>query len=151
MKNVSSPAGKPRRVFHCADAGHPQPAKPASEESHPISQRPKRKSGRPAAGLAQPRDEHGADRVEGAAENVAKRAAQLAEGNVAAIPLMNRLSPLGQRNPVAFELPPIHSPQDCLRATSAILTGIAGGDIAPSRGYADRQADRRAPAGHFDE
>ena len=51
-----------------------------------------------------------------------KRAAQLAEqGNVAAIRIcMNRLSPVGQHNPVAFELPPIHSPQDCLRATSAI-------------------------------
>jgi Family of unknown function (DUF5681) len=72
--------------------------------------------------------------LEGAAENIAKRAAQLAEeGNVAAIRIcMNRLSPVSQHNPVAFELPPIHSPQDCLRATSTILTGIASGDIAPS-------------------
>jgi hypothetical protein len=31
------------------------------EENAPISERPKRKSGRPAAGLAQPRDEHGAE------------------------------------------------------------------------------------------
>ena len=55
--------------------------------------------------------------LEGAAENIAKRAAQLAEeGNVAAIRIcMNRLSPVGQHNPVAFELPPIHSPPDCLR------------------------------------
>jgi F0F1-type ATP synthase gamma subunit len=52
--------------------------------------------------------------LEGAAENIAKRAAQLAEdGNVAAIRIcMNRLSPVGQHNPVAFELPPIHSTQD---------------------------------------
>jgi uncharacterized protein DUF5681 len=72
--------------------------------------------------------------LEGAAENIAKRAAQLAEeGNVAAIRMcMNRLSPVGQHNPIAFELPPIDSTQDCLRATSAILTGIASGDIAPS-------------------
>jgi Family of unknown function (DUF5681) len=72
--------------------------------------------------------------LEGAAENIAKRATQLAEdGNVAAIRIcMNRLAPLGQHNPVAFELPSIHSTQDCLRATSAILTGIASGDIAPS-------------------
>jgi len=78
--------------------------------------------------------------LEGAAENIAKRAAQLAqEGNVAAIRIcMNRLSPVGQHNPVAFELPPIHSPQDCLRATSAILTGIASGDIASTfRGDAE--------------
>ena len=49
--------------------------------------------------------------LEDAAENIAKRAAQLAEeGNVAAIRIcMNRLSPLGQHNLVAFELPPIHS------------------------------------------
>jgi Family of unknown function (DUF5681) len=41
--------------------------------------------------------------LEGAAENIAKRAAKLAEeGNVAAIRIcMNRLSPLGQHNPVA--------------------------------------------------
>jgi hypothetical protein len=39
---------------------------------------------------------------------------------------------VSQHNPVAFELPPIHSTQDCLRATSTILTGIAGGDIAPA-------------------
>jgi hypothetical protein len=32
-----------------------------SEENAAISERPKRKSGRPAAGLAQPRDEHGAE------------------------------------------------------------------------------------------
>jgi hypothetical protein len=53
--------------------------------------------------------------LEGAAENIAKRATELAqEGNVAAIRMcMNRLSPIGQHNPVAFELPPIHSPQDC--------------------------------------
>jgi hypothetical protein len=65
--------------------------------------------------------------LEGAAENIAKRAAQLAEeGNVAAIRIcMNRLSPVGQHNPVAFELPPIHSPQDCLRATSAIAPSAA--------------------------
>jgi hypothetical protein len=52
--------------------------------------------------------------LEGAAENIAKRAAQLAEeGNVAAIRIcMNRPSPVGQHNPVAFELPPIHSTQD---------------------------------------
>ena len=42
---------------------------------------------------------------------------------------MNRLSPIGKHNPVAFELPPIHSAEDCLRATSTILTGIASGDI----------------------
>ena len=72
--------------------------------------------------------------LEGAAENIARRAAQLAEdGNVAAIRMcMNRLSPVGRHNPVALELPTIHSAQDCLRATSAILTGIASGDIAPS-------------------
>jgi hypothetical protein len=49
---------------------------------------------------------------------------------VAAIRMcMNRLSPIGKHNPVAFELPPIHSAEDCLRATSTILTGIASGDI----------------------
>jgi hypothetical protein len=72
--------------------------------------------------------------LEDAAENIARRAAQLAEdGNVAAIRMcMNRLSPVGRHNTVALELPPIQSAQDCLRATSAILTGIANGDIAPS-------------------
>ncbi len=75
--------------------------------------------------------------LEGAAENIAKRAAQLAEdGNVAAIRIcMNRLSPAGKHKPVAFELPPIHSAHDCLRATSAIMTGIGTGDIAPSEAF----------------
>src|SRR3984893_18600708 len=36
-----------------------------SEENTPMSERPKRKSGRPAAGLAQPRDEHGAEPARG--------------------------------------------------------------------------------------
>ena len=49
---------------------------------------------------------------------------------------MNRLSPIGQHNPVAFELPPIHSPEDCLRATPTILTGIASGDIALAAAHA---------------
>jgi hypothetical protein len=42
------------------------------------------------------------NQLEGAAENIAKRAAQLAEeGNVAAIRIcMNRLSPVGQHNPL---------------------------------------------------
>jgi hypothetical protein len=68
--------------------------------------------------------------LEGAAENIAKRAAQLAEeGNVAAIRIcMNRLSPVGQHNPVAFELPPIHSPHDCLRVERMIAQGKAHPD-----------------------
>jgi hypothetical protein len=109
-------AGGPKRKrFPAATSPHPKPQnQQRSEENAPISQRPKRKSGRPAAGLAQPRDEHGAESARGAAESIAKRAAQLAEeGNVAAIRIcMNRLSPVGQHNPVAFELPPIHSTQD---------------------------------------
>ena len=83
--------------------------------------------------------------LEGAAENIAKRAAQLAEqGNVAAIRIcMNRLSPVGQHNPVAFELPPIHSPQDCLRATSAIRTPHPCHLV----GRGGRERERRQAAG----
>jgi hypothetical protein len=67
---------------------------------------------------------------EGAAENIAKRAAQLAEeGNVAAIRIcMNRLSPVAQHNPVAFELP-----------AHPLDAGLAG------RG--GRERDRRQAAG----
>ena len=71
--------------------------------------------------------------LEGAAENIAKRAAQLAEeGNVAAIRIcMNRLSPLGQHNPVAYELPPIHSTQAAKARrtlTTASFTFRGGGE-----------------------
>ena len=91
--------------------------------------------------------------LEGAAENIAKRAAQLAEeGNVAAIRIcMNRLSPVGQHNPV------------CLRAAAhPLAAGLSARHVrhpdryrqrryCTRRGVADRQGDRRAPAGDFDE
>jgi hypothetical protein len=94
--------GPKRKRFLAAASPHPKPQnQQRSEENAPISERPKRKSGRPpdsrnrATSMVQ-------NLLEGAAENIAKRAAQLAEeGNVAAIRIcMNRLSPLGQHNPV---------------------------------------------------
>jgi hypothetical protein len=74
-----SDAGESQReAFLAAASPHPKPQnQQRSEENAPISERPKRKSSRPAA--------------EGAAENIAKRAAQLAEdGNVAAIRILKR-------------------------------------------------------------
>ena len=54
--------GPKRKRFLPAASPHPKPQnQQRSEENAPISERPKRKSGRPAAGLAQPRDEHGAE------------------------------------------------------------------------------------------
>jgi hypothetical protein len=60
---------------------------------------------------------------EGAAENIAKRAAQLAEeGNVAAIRIcMNRLSPVGQHN--TFRGGAEHA---CCRACYGPVRGAAG-------------------------
>ena len=56
-------AGGPKRKrFPAAASPHPKPQnQQRSEENAPSSERPNRKSGRPAAGLAQPRDEHGAE------------------------------------------------------------------------------------------
>jgi hypothetical protein len=56
-------AGGPKhKRFLAAAFPHPKPQnQQRSEENASISERPKRKSGRPAAGLAQPRDEHGAE------------------------------------------------------------------------------------------
>jgi hypothetical protein len=91
--------------------------------------------------------------LEGAAENIAKRAAQLAEdGNVAAIRIcMNRLSPLGQHNPVAFELPPIHFDAGLSARHVRHPDRHRQWRYCTLRGDADRQADRRAPAGDFGE
>src|ERR1700738_3411151 len=58
--------GPKRKRFLAAASPHPKPQnQQRSEENAPISERPKRKSGRPAAGLALPRDEHGAEPARG--------------------------------------------------------------------------------------
>jgi hypothetical protein len=58
--------GPKRKRFLPAASPHPNPKnQQRSEENAAISERPKRKSGRPAAGLAQPRDEHGAEPARG--------------------------------------------------------------------------------------
>src|ERR1700730_7278676 len=60
------PGDPKRKRFLAAASPHPKPQnQQRNEENAPISERPKRKSGRPAAGLAQPRDEHGADPARG--------------------------------------------------------------------------------------
>src|ERR1700738_3762433 len=56
------PGGPKRKRFLAAASPHPKPQnQQRNEENAPISERPKRKSGRTAAGLALPRDEHGAE------------------------------------------------------------------------------------------
>src|ERR1700738_4793522 len=58
--------GPKRKRFLAAASPHPKPQnQQRSEENAPISERPKRKSGRPPAGLALPRDEHGAEPARG--------------------------------------------------------------------------------------
>ena len=129
------PGDPKRKRFLAAASPHPKPQnQQRNEENAPISQRPKRKSGRPAAGLTQPRDEHGAEPARGCGGKHCQACRPAGRGRQRGRHphLQNRLSPVGQHNPVAFELPSIHSTQDCLRATSAILTGIASGDVAPS-------------------
>src|SRR3984893_16111941 len=58
--------GPKRKRFLASASPHPKPQnQQRSEENAPISERPKRKSGRPAAGLALPRAEHGAEPARG--------------------------------------------------------------------------------------
>src|SRR5438876_4230210 len=70
--------GPKRKRFLAAASPHPKPQnQQRSEENAPISERPKRKYGRPAARLAQARDEHDAehDRGRGGKHSQARRLA----------------------------------------------------------------------------
>ncbi len=45
---------------------------------------------------------------------------------------LDRLIPVRRDRPITFVLPPIERPADLTKATSALMQGVAAGDITPS-------------------
>ncbi|AMJ61983.1 DUF5681 domain-containing protein [Bosea sp. PAMC 26642] len=68
------------------------------------------------------------------AETLTRKAIELAKaGDMQALRLcMDRLAPARKDRPVSFELPPIDSVDDLPKATQALMTAVACGDLTPS-------------------
>ena len=57
------------------------------------------------------------------------------EGDVTAMRLcLDRIAPARKDAPITFELPKIESAEDALRASSALLAAVAGGEVTPDEG-----------------
>jgi len=99
--------------------------------SNAISKRRKRKSGRPAARIAQSHDDPHAGFASGRAEAIGQKLVELAENvDIAAIRIcMDRLAPAGKDEPVDVGLPPIEKPADSVAAAQAIVAAVAAGDL----------------------
>lgn len=72
--------------------------------------------------------------LEGEAEALTRRAIELAlDGDTTAMRLcLDRLMPVRKDRPITFELPQIEEAADLPKATSALLHGVAAGEITPS-------------------
>src|SRR3954471_18470300 len=72
--------------------------------------------------------------LEGEAETITRKAIELAkEGDTVALRLcLDRLAPARKDRPVAFALPAIESAADVVKASAALLRGVASGDLTPS-------------------
>jgi len=69
------------------------------------------------------------------AEAIGRKAIEMAKaGDLTAIRLcMDRLAPARKDEPVAFELPPIEKPADCVAATASIVAAVAAGELTPTQ------------------
>jgi hypothetical protein len=72
--------------------------------------------------------------LEGDAEKLTRKAIEKAlEGDTAALRLcLDRIAPPRKDRTIMFELPEVVSPADVLKATGALLAGVATGELAPS-------------------
>lgn len=70
----------------------------------------------------------------GEAEGLTRRAIELAlEGDTVAMRLcLDRIMPVRKDRPVPFALPPIETAADLTKATGALLTAVASGELTPS-------------------
>ena len=70
----------------------------------------------------------------GEAESITRKAIELAhDGDTVALRLcLDRLIPVRKDRPITFELPEIATATDLTKATSALLAGVASGEITPS-------------------
>ena len=66
---------------------------------------------------------------------IGRKAIEMAKaGDLTAIRLcMDRLAPARKDEPVAFELPPIEKPADCVAATASIVAAVAAGELTPTQ------------------
>ena len=69
------------------------------------------------------------------AEAIGRKAIEMANaGDLTAIRLcMDRLAPARKDEPVAFELPPIETPADCVAATASIVAAVVAGELTPTQ------------------
>lgn len=72
--------------------------------------------------------------LDGDAESILRKAIELAkDGDATAMRLcLDRMMPPRKDRTITFELPPIETATDLTRATSALLQGVADGEITPS-------------------
>lgn len=72
--------------------------------------------------------------LEGEAGAITRKAIDMAKaGDATAIRLcLDRLAPVRRDRPIEFALPPIQTTGDLTKATSALLTAVAAGEITPS-------------------
>lgn len=70
----------------------------------------------------------------GEAEGLTRKAIELAQdGDTVALRLcLDRLMPVRKDRPVPFALPPIETAADLTKATSALLSAVAAGELTPS-------------------
>jgi hypothetical protein len=74
--------------------------------------------------------------LEGQAEALTRKAVELAlKGDVTALRLcLDRIAPARKDAPVMIDLPRIDTAEDTLKAGSAIVLAVAGGEISPDEG-----------------
>src|SRR5215471_18057973 len=72
--------------------------------------------------------------LDGEAETITRKAIELAKaGDMAALRLcLDRIAPPRKDRPVAFDLPKINSAADAAKASAALVTAVASGDLTPS-------------------
>ncbi|MCJ2036426.1 DUF5681 domain-containing protein [Methylobacterium sp. J-068] len=72
--------------------------------------------------------------LDGEGEALTRKAVELALGGdtVALRLCLDRMMPVRKDRPITFTLPTIDTPADLTKATSALLQGVADGEITPS-------------------
>jgi anti-sigma factor RsiW len=72
--------------------------------------------------------------LDGEGEALTRKAVELALGGdtVALRLCLDRMMPVRKDRPITFTLPAIDTPADLTKATSALLQGVADGEITPS-------------------
>jgi Family of unknown function (DUF5681) len=72
--------------------------------------------------------------LDGETQNLTRKAMELAmQGDTTALRLcMERINPARKDRPIVFNLPKLISPKDTVKASAALVEGVAAGQITPS-------------------